>query len=112
MKKHTAMEKCRAVLSVWAERRKPADVAQELGIGSSLLSQWQEAGMDGMLAALEPKWREEASCPMLSVKVKKLLERKLAEKDLSSVARRAKEEGRCPRLAKRLAGLAAGVQEG
>jgi hypothetical protein len=54
-----------------------------------------------MLQALEPKWREESSCPMLSVKVKKLLERKLAEK-----------EGRCPRLAKRLAGLTAGVQEG
>ena len=73
--------------------------------------------MDGMLLALEPKWREEASCPMLSAKVKNLMERKVAEK-----------EGRCPRLAKRLAGLSrpvlskaegaesrgltAGVQEG
>lgn len=109
MKKHSAMEKCRAVLSVWAEKRKPAEVAREVEIGSGLLSQWQETAMDGMLAALEPKWREESNCPMLPVKVKKLLERKLAEK-----------EGRCPRLAKRLAGLSraesrgltAGVQEG
>jgi len=101
MKKHSAMEKCRAVLSVWAEKRKPAEAAKEVGIGSGLLSQWQELAMDGMLSALEPKWREESSCPTLSTKMKKLLERKLAEK-----------EGRCPRLAKRLAGLTAGAQEG
>jgi transposase-like protein len=52
---HTAEEKCRAVLSVWTERRKPGEVCQELGIGWSLLSQWQERAMEGMLLALQPR---------------------------------------------------------
>src|SRR4030042_974274 len=45
---HTAEEKCRAVLSVWTERRKPGEVCRELGVAWSLLSQWQERAMEGM----------------------------------------------------------------
>jgi transposase-like protein len=52
---HTAEEKCRAVLSVWTERRKPGEVCQELGVAWSLLSQWQERAMEGMLLALQPR---------------------------------------------------------
>jgi tRNA(Phe) wybutosine-synthesizing methylase Tyw3 len=29
---HTAEEKCRAVFSIWTERRKPTEVCQELGV--------------------------------------------------------------------------------
>src|SRR5208337_3279734 len=43
---HTAEEKCRAVLSVWTERRKPGEVCQELGVAWSLLNQWQERAME------------------------------------------------------------------
>src|SRR4030042_1777117 len=52
---HTAEEKCRTVLSVWTERRKPGEVCQELGIAWSLLNQWQERAMEGMLLALQPR---------------------------------------------------------
>jgi len=52
---HTAEEKCRAVLSVWTERRKPADVCRELGVAWSILNQWQERAMEGMLLALQPR---------------------------------------------------------
>jgi transposase-like protein len=52
---HTAEEKCRAVLSVWTERRKPREVCQEMGVAWSLLSQWQARAMEGMLLALQPR---------------------------------------------------------
>jgi transposase-like protein len=52
---HTAEQKCRAVLSVWTEKRKPGEVCRELGVAWSLLSQWQERAMEGMLMALQPR---------------------------------------------------------
>jgi transposase-like protein len=52
---HTAEEKCRAVLSVWTERRKPGEVCRELGVAWTLLSQWQARVMEGMLLALQPR---------------------------------------------------------
>ena len=52
---HTAKEKCRAVLSVWTERRKPGEVCRELGIAWTVLNQWQERAMEGMILALQPR---------------------------------------------------------
>jgi len=52
---HTVEEKCRAVLSVWTEKRKPGEVCRELGVAWSLLNQWQERAMEGMLMALQPR---------------------------------------------------------
>ena len=73
--RHTAEEKCRAVLSVWTERRKPGEVCRELGVTWNLLTQWQDLAMEGMLLALQPRISEEkevALNPRLAV----LLERK------------------------------------
>ena len=73
--RHTAEEKCRVVLSVWTERRKPGQVCRELGITWNLLTQWQDLAMEGMLLALQPRISEEkevALNPRLAV----LLERK------------------------------------
>ncbi len=53
---HTAEEKCRAVLSVWTERRTPGEVCRELGIVWNLFNQWQQKAMEGMLLALEPRF--------------------------------------------------------
>jgi len=50
-----AMEKCRAVLSIWTERRKPGTICRELSIPWMVLSQWQKRAMEGMLQALEPR---------------------------------------------------------
>jgi transposase-like protein len=52
---HTAEEKCRAVLSVWTEKRRTGEVCQELGIAWALLNQWQARAMEGMLLALQPR---------------------------------------------------------
>jgi transposase-like protein len=72
---HTAQEKCRAVLSVWTERRKPGEICRELGVAWTLLNHWQARAMEGMLLALQPRARVEkgvALNPRLAV----LLERK------------------------------------
>lgn len=70
-----AMEKCRAVLSVWTERRKPAEVCRELCIPWMALSLWQKRAMEGMLQALEPRVKLDRG-PALSPRLQALLERK------------------------------------
>lgn len=72
---YTAQEKCRAVLSVWTERRKPGEVCRELGVAWTVLSQWQARAMEGMLLSLQPrvpKQKGVALNPRLAI----LLERK------------------------------------
>jgi hypothetical protein len=72
---YTAQQKCRAVLSVWTERRKPGEVCQELGVAWSVLSQWQERAMEGMLLALQPRVSVDKGVA-LSPRLAVLLERK------------------------------------
>ena len=95
---HTAEQKCRAVFSVWTERRKPGEVCRELGVAWSLLNQWQERAMEGMLMALQPRVPVEkgvALNPRLAVLLErkskggamKGLERRLAKLQGSPVAK-------------------------
>lgn len=72
---HGAMEKCRAVLAVWTERRRPAEVCRELGIPWMVLSQWQKRAMEGMLQALEPRVKLDTG-PALSPRLQMMLEKK------------------------------------
>lgn len=70
----TAEEKCRAVLSVWTERRKPGEVCRELGVAWGVLKQWEDRAMEGMLLALQPRVPVErgvALGPRLAVLLKK-----------------------------------------
>ncbi len=72
---HTAEEKCRAVLSVWTEKRKPGEICREMGVAWSLLNHWQNRAMEGMLLALQPRVAVEKTValhPRLAI----LLERK------------------------------------
>ena len=78
-KGHTAEEKCRAVLSVWTERRKPAEVCRELGVAWTILNQWQERAMEGMLLALRPRAPMAEKTVALNVRLAVLLERKSQE---------------------------------
>jgi len=72
-----AVEKCRAVLAVWTERKQASVLCRELGIRQSLLSQWQDRAVSGMLSALEPRGtRGGTGGPALPVQVKRLLDRK------------------------------------
>ena len=71
---HTSEEKCRAVLLVWMERRKPGEVCRELGVDWGVLQQWQDRAMEGMLLALQPRVQVErgvALSPRLAVLLKK-----------------------------------------
>lgn len=71
---HTPEEKCRAVLLVWTERRKPGEVCRELGVEWGILQQWQDRAMEGMLLALQPRLLVErglALSPRLAVLLKR-----------------------------------------
>lgn len=72
---HGAMEKCRAVLAVWTERQRPAEVCRELGIPWMVLSEWQKRAMEGMLQALEPRVNLDKG-PALSHRLQAMLEKK------------------------------------
>lgn len=52
---HPAREKCLAVLSVWAQKRRASTVCRELGISWGILNQWEKRALQGMLAGLGQK---------------------------------------------------------
>jgi transposase-like protein len=52
---YSAQDKAQAILRVWTERCKPAEVCREMKINWVLFSQWQQRAMEGMLQALEPR---------------------------------------------------------
>lgn len=98
---YSAREKCRAVLLVWSEKRKGVEVSRAMGVSGGVLNQWQERAMEGILAALEPKWTQVETGPALGRSVKRLLDRKVQER-----------QGRLPKLGQRLRQLQRGRQEG
>lgn len=51
----SAEEKAQAVLAIWTDRVKTAEVMRSLGVTYMTLQQWQERAMEGMLQALEPR---------------------------------------------------------
>ncbi len=84
---HTAKEKCRAVLSVWTEKRKPGEVCRELGVAWSILNQWQERAMEGMLVALQPRAAVDKAVALNS-RLAVLLERKSKGGTMKELERR------------------------
>ena len=70
----SAMEKCKAVLAVWSERRNPTDVCRELSVNWATLHQWQSRALEGMLQALEPRVKL-TDGPALSPRLQTLLEK-------------------------------------
>jgi len=71
----TAAEKAQAVLAVWTERVKPAQVMKAMGISYLALQQWQDRAMEGMLQALESRVNL-ADGAALSPRLKALLQRR------------------------------------
>ena len=49
------MEKVQAVLAVWTERCKPADVCRQYQVNWMTFHHWQRRAMEGMLQALESR---------------------------------------------------------
>ena len=85
---HTAEEKCRAVLSVWTERRKPGEICRELGVAWGILNQWQERAMEGMLLALQPRILVTEKTVALNSRLAVLLERKSKRGGMKGLERR------------------------
>ena len=85
---HTAEEKCRALLSVWTERRKPGEVCRELGVAWSILNQWQERAMEGMLSALQSRVTVTEKTLALNSRLAVLLERKSKRGGMKGLERR------------------------
>jgi len=52
---HSAPDKVQAVLAVWTERCKPAEVCRQLNINWLTFNHWQQRAMEGMLQALESR---------------------------------------------------------
>jgi hypothetical protein len=89
----TAPQRVQAVLAVWTERRRPAEVCRELAITEKILSHWEQRAVAGMLKALESPTRRDGG-PALSPKLERLLAQQAA-----------RQAGRLARLDKRLAKL-------
>ena len=84
----TAEDKCRAVLSVWTERRSPGEVCRELGVGWTVFKQWQERAMEGMLLALQPRVPMMEKTVALNSRLAVLLERKSKRGGMKGLERR------------------------
>ena len=65
-----------AVLSIWTERRTTAQICQEMEISPTLLGQWQNLAIEGMLKALDPTKKD--PLPPLNHRLTRLIEKKLA----------------------------------
>ena len=95
-KVYNAHQRAQAVLAIWTERRRPAEVCRQMGITSTLLLQWQERAMAGMMEALQPRCRSEQQMgPALTGK----LERLLARQALLADGKQAKLEKRLAKMA-------------
>jgi len=90
---YNAQQRVQAVLSIWTERRRPAELCQELAISPAVLSHWEKRALAAMLKALESQTRLEPG-PALSPK----LERLLARQALQQKGRMAKREKRLAKL--------------
>jgi len=81
----TAQEKCQAVLSVWSEMRKPREICREMGISWSMLNQWQQRAMGGIIESLEPhRQAGMAKGPCLGPRLEALLERTVRSRSKES----------------------------
>jgi len=84
---YPAQQKVEAVLSVWTERRAPSEVCRELGIAWTILNQWQQRAMEGMLQALEPRVNLDRG-PALSPRLRLMLQKKAGDFPLEKLAQR------------------------
>jgi hypothetical protein len=90
---YNAQQRVQAVLSIWTERRRPAEVCQELAISPKVLSHWEARALAAMLQALEARTRREPGAA-LSPKLERLVARQAVQ-----------QKGRMAKLEKRLAKL-------
>jgi transposase-like protein len=87
---HSPQDKVQAVLAVWTDRCKPAEVCRQLNISWITLHYWQRRALEGMLQALESRvnlLKGEA----LSPRLQHLLQHQLQRQSLTRLAGRLKQ---------------------
>jgi transposase-like protein len=87
---HTASEKAQAVLAIWTERVKTAEVMKAMGVQYMTLQQWQERAMEGMLQALEPRVNL-ADGAVLSPRIRALLDKRQQQVGKEKLSKRLAE---------------------
>lgn len=83
----SAEQKTRAVLSLWTERRKPAQICRELSITASLLELWQKKALEAIIVAMEPDRGPQVRAE-LPPRIEKILDRQTSGVPLTKLARR------------------------
>jgi hypothetical protein len=89
---HTASEKAQAVLAIWTERVKTAQVMKTLQVPYITRQQWQERAMEGMLQALEPRVNL-ADGAALSPRIRALLDKRQQQIGKERLIKRLEELG-------------------
>jgi hypothetical protein len=82
-----AMDKAQAVLAVWTERCKPADVCRQFKINWMTFNHWQRRALEGMLQALESRVNL-ARGQVLSPRLQALLQRQERSLQQAKLSRR------------------------
>ena len=75
---YSATEKAQAVLAVWTERCKAAEVCRQMQITGMCFQIWQQRAMEGMLQALESRVNL-ARGDVLSPRLQLLLQKRAAQ---------------------------------
>ena len=75
---YSATEKAQAVLAVWTERCKAAEVCRQMHINTMTFHHWQRRAMEGMLQALETRVNL-AKGEVLSPRLQTLLQNRAAQ---------------------------------
>jgi hypothetical protein len=83
----SAMDKAQAVLAVWTERCKPADVCRQYHVNWITFNHWQRRAMEGMLQALESRVNL-AKGEALSPRLRALLQRQQRQSQLTKLTSR------------------------
>ena len=81
-------EKITAVLSVWTQQKSMTQTCKEMSISWTLLDQWQNQAMEGMLKALSPK--RPNSSKELNPRLVQLIDKKLSGGNLVKLEKRLK----------------------
>jgi transposase-like protein len=93
---YSAQQKAEAVLSVWSERRGPSEVCREMGVAWTILNQWQQRALEGMLQALEPRVSLDKG-PALSPRLRQMLQKKASSFPLQKLQQRLKSAQQGPK---------------
>jgi transposase-like protein len=75
---YSAQDKAQAILAVWTERARPAEVCRQLSINWITFSHWQDRAMEGMLQALESRVNLSKG-EALSPRLRNLISRRLRQ---------------------------------